>query len=211
MYFDCPTHEFNSASFHILPSYLLAHVVVEILVKVIHSLLVILCESVRQRSQQMLHMKVFISFCISCDNFYALELLFVFSMRWFILNILRFLLYPLLEQHRGEWILIRLALNEKSHSFFQLRQVFKHHLLETQMASVQEDWNQTSVQSDSVFGLTRSIRSELNQDFFSCFIEEFVELIHMYLTILGVLVVGFQIELLLCEFILMDKKTNAWI
>ena len=139
MHFDCPTDEFNSTSFCILPSYFLAHVIVEVLMKIIHSLLVVLCESVRQRCKQVLHMKVFITFCISCDDFYVLELIFVLGMRRLILNILCFLLNPLLEQHWGERILIRFALDEKGHCFLQLCQVFKHHLLKTQMASVQED------------------------------------------------------------------------
>lgn len=57
--------------------------------------------------------------------------------------------------------------------------------------------------------LSRGICGELNEDFFRCFVEEFVELVHVDLAVHGVLVVGFQIELLLREFVLVDKKADA--
>ena len=75
MHLHSPADKLYCASLSVLLCHLLSHVVVKVFVEVINSLLIVLCESVRNRCKQMLHVESLVFLTVSGNEFDLLQLL----------------------------------------------------------------------------------------------------------------------------------------
>ena len=83
------------------------------------------------------------------------------------------------------WVLVVfLSLNKFGQRNFKLRQILEHHLLEAEMTPVKKDGNQASIEFNCCLIVNAYLElGQVYQNFFNCFVKQFVELVDLYLTV----------------------------
>ena len=133
----------------------------------------------------MLHVIALVPGCVSCETLDAIQLLFRWldchgSFKWVCT-----ILYPLFVQYRSVWVLVVfLSLNKFGQRNFKLRQILEHHLLEAEMTPVEKNGNQAGVKFYCCLIVNAYLElGQVYQNFFNCFVKQFVELVNLYLTV----------------------------
>ena len=182
MNFDCPAYELLHTRLRVCFGHLGPHLVVEIPVQIVHCLLVVLGHRVHQAGQQMAHVETFVARGVSCETLNLGHLLGGRRLCHGGFNASSTLLDPLFKQERRMGVLVvGLPEDELAKRDFQLRQGFEHHLLESKVAAVEVNRNETGVQFDRGGVVHPNFKlGQQQKHFFHLLVEQFVKLVDLH-------------------------------